>query len=92
MKRIVALALALAMALSLTACGKESNSSGNAGSTAGGGEVSYPNGKTITMICPWSAGGGSDNGVRLLVPYLEKELDTTITVINPTGGSGWVCW
>ena len=92
MKRIVALALALAMALSLTACGKESNSSGNAGSTAGGGEVSYPNGKTITMICPWSAGGSSDNGVRLLVPYLEKELDTTITVINPTGGSGWVGW
>lgn len=56
------------------------------------GETTYPDGKTITMICPWSAGGGSDSCVRLLVPYLEKELDTTITVINPTGGSGWVAW
>ncbi|MGI6029074.1 MAG: tripartite tricarboxylate transporter substrate binding protein [Candidatus Heteroscillospira sp.] len=44
------------------------------------------------MICPWSAGGGSDNGVRLLVPYLEEALGTSITVINPTGGSGWVGW
>jgi len=52
----------------------------------------YPDGKNITLICPWSAGGGSDNGVRLLVPYLEKQLGTSITVINPTGGSGWVGW
>ena len=54
--------------------------------------IDYPGGRTITMICPWSAGGGSDNGVRMLVPYLEKELGTSITVINPTGGSGWVGW
>lgn len=52
----------------------------------------YPDGKNITMICPWSAGGGSDQCVRLLVPYLEQELNTTITVINPTGGTGWVAW
>lgn len=52
----------------------------------------WPAGKNITMICPWSAGGGSDLGVRILVPYLEKELGTKITVINPTGGSGWVGW
>lgn len=91
MKRIVALALALAMTISLAACGNKSNNSGGSGSGSGG-EVSYPNGKTITLICPWSAGGGSDNGVRMLVPYLEEELGTTITVINPTGGSGWVGW
>jgi len=52
----------------------------------------YAAGKTITLICPWKAGGGSDVGVRLLTPYLEKELGATITVINPTGGSGWVGW
>lgn len=101
MKRFAALAIALVMSLSLAACG---NSGGSGGTTSGGGAstpsggdsaqqgTTYPNGKTITLICPWSAGGGSDNGVRMLVPHLEKELGTSITVINPTGGSGWVGW
>lgn len=92
-KRILAFVLASVMALALAACGSAGTSnptgSGNPSSTDAS---TYPNGKTITIICPWSAGGGSDNGVRLLVPYLEKELGTTITVINPTGGSGWVGW
>ncbi len=101
MKRIAALALVLAMSLSLAACGGGNGKPGNASSGGGtsapsGGssaaKTTYPDGKTITLICPWSAGGGSDNGVRMLVPYLEKELNTTITVINPTGGSGWVGW
>lgn len=102
MKRITALALALALSLSLVSCGSgnsgkdDNKGGGSAGTSAGSGSAqqgtAYPDGKTITLICPWSAGGGSDNGVRMLVPYLEKELNTTITVINPTGGSGWVGW
>ena len=101
MKRIVAIALALAMALSLTACGNGSGSGSSAGSnpssgssvgSSGGQTVDYPAGETITLICPWAAGGGSDVGVRMLVPYLEEELGTAITVTNPTGGSGWIGW
>ncbi|MGI6689055.1 MAG: tripartite tricarboxylate transporter substrate binding protein [Christensenellales bacterium] len=61
-------------------------------STSALAQSDWPAGKNITMICPWSAGGGSDLGVRILVPFLEKELNTSITVINPTGGSGWVGW
>ena len=100
-KKILAFVLASAMALSLASCGgskADAPAADNSGDAAANGDaaqtetVDYPAGKTITMICPWSAGGGSDNGVRMLVPYLETELNTTITVINPTGGSGWVGW
>lgn len=94
MKRMTALLVALTMVLSLAACGNNNigkQPSGD-GSTPADPKTGYPDGKTITMICPWSAGGGSDNGVRMLVPYLEQELNTTITVINPTGGSGWIGW
>lgn len=54
--------------------------------------VDFPAGKPITLIVPYAAGGGTDIGNRMLVPYLEKELDTTITVVNQPGGSGWVAW
>lgn len=101
MKRITALLLSVVMSISLAACGgAPSGNASHAGSkdnnasssTPAKPDAAYPDGKTITLICPWAAGGGSDNGVRMLVPYLEKELGTTITVINPTGGSGWIGW
>ena len=108
MKKALSLILAVVLCLALVACGSSSSSSSSesaapasnteaapaanteAAPAASGSD--FPGGRTITMICPWSAGGGSDNGVRMLVPYLEKELGTSITVINPTGGSGWVGW
>ena len=107
MKKTLCLILALVLCMALAACGSSSGSSASSESAApapeaaapapeaassGSGSADFPGGRTITMICPWSAGGGSDNGVRMLVPYLEKELGTSITVINPTGGSGWVGW
>jgi len=61
----------------------------------GAGEKSapaFPGGRPITMICPWAPGGGSDMGARILAPYLEKRLGTSINIINPTGASGWVGW
>lgn len=48
--------------------------------------------KNVTMIVPWSAGGGTDTDARLIAPYLEKELGCKIQVTNITGGSGWVGW
>lgn len=47
-------------------------------------------GKVITLIMPWGAGGGSDVGARLLTPLMEKELGTTIEVVNKTGGGSQV--
>src|SRR5699024_7599652 len=46
----------------------------------------------ITLIVPWSAGGGTDTGTRVLQPYLEDELGVNVNVVNRTGGGGWVGW
>ena len=54
-------------------------------------DAKYPE-KPITMLVGFSAGGSSDLGVRMLVPYLEKELGGSISVINKTGANGWVAW
>ena len=63
-----------------------------AGATENKSAPAFPAGRPITMICPWAPGGGSDVGARILAPYLEKRLGTTINIINPTGASGWVGW
>lgn len=48
--------------------------------------------KNVTMLVPWSAGGGADMAVRTLVPYLEADLGVRITVVNATGANGWIAW
>jgi tripartite-type tricarboxylate transporter receptor subunit TctC len=44
--------------------------------------------KPITMICPWTAGGGTDTLLRALSKEAEKYLGQTINVVNQTGGGG----
>jgi tripartite-type tricarboxylate transporter receptor subunit TctC len=44
--------------------------------------------KPITMICPWSAGGGTDLLLRKLAASLAKETKQTVVVSNNTGGGG----
>ncbi len=44
-------------------------------------------GRSISMIVPFAAGGPTDVAARLLVPPLEKDLGTTITVTNKPGAS-----
>lgn len=46
--------------------------------------------KQITIIVPYSAGGGNDIGARLMVPYLQEELGVSIVVTNKPGGGGQV--
>ena len=47
----------------------------------------YPD-KPLNAICPWSAGGGTDNCLRAFCMALEKQLGQTIVVDNRTGASG----
>ncbi len=44
--------------------------------------------KPITVICPWTAGGGTDVLLRALSKEAEKFLGKTINVVNQTGGAG----
>ena len=49
--------------------------------------AAYPE-KPVTVICPWSAGGGTDTLLRALSKEAEKHLGQTINVVNQTGGGG----
>lgn len=44
--------------------------------------------KTITLIIPWPAGGGTDVAGRILAPKLSKVLGVPIRTVNKPGGSG----
>jgi tripartite-type tricarboxylate transporter receptor subunit TctC len=44
--------------------------------------------KPITLICPWSAGGGSDLHLRKLADLASRQLGQTVIVENRAGGSG----
>lgn len=46
--------------------------------------------KSVTVICPWAAGGGTDVLLRALAKETEKFLGQSITVVNTTGGGGAV--
>src|SRR4029453_7988200 len=46
--------------------------------------------RPVTVICPWSAGGGTDATARIVAAVLEKELKQPFNVVNRTGGSGVV--
>ncbi len=60
------------LVLALAGCGRESR---------------FPH-QPITLICPWSAGGGTDRVSRQVAAQLEEELGVPVNVINATGGSG----
>ncbi|MFB0520107.1 MAG: tripartite tricarboxylate transporter substrate binding protein [Desulfatiglandales bacterium] len=49
----------------------------------------YPE-RPITLICPWSAGGGTDRISRMVAVLLEKDMGKPVTVVNRTGGGGAV--
>ena len=54
-----------------------------------GPEGPYPQ-RTIQIICPWAAGGGTDRLARFWADALQQELGQRCVVVNRTGGSGAV--
>ncbi|MDO4960820.1 MAG: tripartite tricarboxylate transporter substrate binding protein [Eubacteriales bacterium] len=48
--------------------------------------------ETITLICPFSAGGGTDVGARFLAESLSKVVGQNVVVENVTGAGGWNAW
>ncbi|MFN4281630.1 MAG: Bug family tripartite tricarboxylate transporter substrate binding protein [Alphaproteobacteria bacterium] len=53
-------------------------------------EVDFYKGKTVRLVVGTSTGGGYDTYARMLQPYLEKKLGTTVIVENRPGGSHMV--
>ena len=49
----------------------------------------YPE-KEITVIVPWTAGGGTDLIARFLADLMEKNLGKPVVVVNKPGGGGLV--
>ena len=49
----------------------------------------YPS-KTITIVVPFSAGGGVDTVARLLAEKLRVSLKQNVVVDNKAGGSGMI--
>lgn len=44
--------------------------------------------RPIEIVCPWSAGGGTDRVARQLAHQLERRLGVPVNVVNATGGGG----
>ena len=53
------------------------------------GQGNYPE-RTVTIVCPWSPGGGTDRVSRFWAGALEKEFGQPFVVVNRTGGAGAV--
>ena len=49
----------------------------------------YPE-RPITVIVPWSAGGGTDATGRMIGKLMQDELGVPVNVVNRTGGGGVV--
>src|SRR3954470_18959479 len=66
------MALFVALAIALAACARTER---------------YPE-APILVICPWTAGGGTDRVARQLAALLEQDLGVPVNVVNATGGDG----
>jgi len=99
MKKLFALMLAVLMVVSLCACGAKTEAPAEAPAAAPAETPAeapaeavvdkWPV-KDVTMIIPYSAGGGTDLIGRAYADALEKVLDVNITCTNMVGGSGMV--
>lgn len=97
MKKLFSLALAAVMMLSLAACGANgaasAGSASSAASAASGGsatsDVNWPTG-TVSVYCPYAAGGDTDTYCRAMCKQLGDYFGVNFIVVNEEGGSGIV--
>ncbi|WP_280520687.1 tripartite tricarboxylate transporter substrate-binding protein [Phaeobacter sp. J2-8] len=57
--------------------------------SAGAALAEWPE-KAVTIIVPWSAGGGTDATARAVAAELEEKFGQPFNVVNRTGGGGLV--
>jgi tripartite-type tricarboxylate transporter receptor subunit TctC len=79
MRRIVILSVALIMVLTtFIGCGKSAEEKGE----------DFYNGKTVTLVIPYRAGGGTDTQGRVLARYLEEYGNFKVEVENKDAAGG----
>jgi tripartite-type tricarboxylate transporter receptor subunit TctC len=82
--------IVLVLSLFLVGCASDQASS-NGGKGGSGSADGYPK-KPITVIVAYEAGGGTDSGARIMLPYVEKALGVSVNIVNKPGGGGWIGW
>lgn len=94
MKRHFIWLMACTAAITMTACGgpqEEASEETKGAAKQWESPEDFPSGN-ITLVCPFSAGGGTDIGARNMATALTKELGVNVVVENQTGSGGWVAW
>ncbi len=86
-KSLVAM-MAIVMLLAMVSCGKKSSDANSTGTNSA--EAKATDGKTYTIIMPWSVGGGPDTFARKVASFGEKYLGASVIVQNVTGGAGTI--
>lgn len=89
MKKSLSIFLAIVMMLAMTACGSKSEtpSATPTETPSATQKLDWPK-KPITIICPYSAGGGSDLMARAVGEALSNRLGVAVVVDDKPGGSG----
>ena len=94
-KKVAIFSTICALILSLSACGKPAagtpssgtpeNSAPASGSPAPA-APSFPDGKTVTLVVPFAAGGNVDLCARIIAEEMSKVLNTNVVVEDREGG------
>jgi tripartite-type tricarboxylate transporter receptor subunit TctC len=79
---------ALPLAVLLAGCGSTAQSEAGAEESSGGADCSSLEGRNVTLVVPYSPGGGYDVYARMIAPALERALDATVVVENQPGAGG----
>ncbi len=85
-KRAGRLPVIAACALALSACGSGENDS--ATTEAAGEPCAALEGKNITLVVPYSPGGGYESYARQIAPTLGEQIGATVVVENKPGAGG----
>ena len=83
--------VAVSLSLVLAGCGGQQTQESEAAQTSGAAdesECSSLEGKTVTLVVPYSPGGGYDVYARMIAPALERAMGATVVVENQPGAGG----
>ncbi|MFC0272085.1 tripartite tricarboxylate transporter substrate binding protein [Metabacillus herbersteinensis] len=91
MKKLMSVLLVMVMGLMLVGCASSQTSSESDKEESSDKAEGYPE-KAITVIVAYEAGGGTDSGARIMLPYVEEALGVPVNIVNKPGGGGWIGW